>query len=438
MPVLALPTLAIPRRTMLITAVSAAVIMGDSMIYNVLPARMEAFGVSVALVGVLLSANRVVRLASNSLAAWALERFGIVTPLTVAIVIAIATTTTYGLARGFALLLAARVLWGAAFSVFRLTGYMVVIEESRDTDRGRMMGFYTSGVRSGSIFGVLAGGLLFDLTGKTASFLVMATLGLLAFPAVAALKGTTPESRTARTAGLAAPRRDALRPGYGSRDRSGGKREWLWDFLVSPVPELLPVERRRLLTACFTYFSFHLVMNGVLVGSLGFFLSQRFPSGLTVLGIALGVATLNGFLISTRWIAGLGAPFFGYLGDRHGREKVVALAIPVCMIGLVLLVFPMAFGAAIAWLPVAFAAVAAAITALDSTVGGLAPPHRRARVLSRYATWQDTGSAIGPLAAYAVLGVASLTLVYLAGAVVLAIALVMFLSVFQLSVASRS
>ena len=156
------------------------------------------------------------------------------------------------------------------------------------------------------------------------------------------------------------------------------------------------------------------------------------------MGIALGVATLNGFLISTKLIAGLGSPFFGYLGDRHGREKVVALAIPVCMIGLVLLVFPMGFGAAIAWLPISFAAVSAAITALDSTVGGLAPPHRRTKVLSRYATWQDTGSAIGPLAAYAVLGVASLTFVYLAGAVVLAIALVMFLSVFQLSVASRS
>lgn len=143
-------------------------------------------------------------------------------------------------------------------------------------------------------------------------------------------------------------------------------------------------------------------------------------------------------MISTKLIAGLGSPFFGYLADRHGREKVVALAIPVCIIGLVLLVFPMGFGAAIAWLPIAFAAVSAAITALDSTVGGLAPPHRRAKVLSRYATWQDTGSAIGPLAAYAVIGAASLTFVYMAGAVILAITLVIYLSVFRLSPSSRS
>lgn len=423
---------------MLMTAVSAAVIMGDSMIYNVLPSRVEAFGVSVGLVGVLLSANRVVRLASNSLAAWALERFGIVAPLTVAIVIAIGTTATYGVGRGFAVLVAARVLWGVAFSVFRLTGYMVVIEESRDSNRGRIMGFFTSGVRSGSIFGVLAGGMLFDVAGKTASFLVMAGFGLLALPAVAALRRHPGGEPRALAASSTMTPSDSSRDDAKPRDRTDGKREWLWNILVSPVPELSVGERRRVLTLCFTYFCFHLVMNGVLVGSLGYLLSQRLPSGATIVGVALGVATLNGFLISTRWITGLAAPYFGYLGDRHGREKIVAGAIPVCVIGLTLLAIPGTFGAAVVWLPLAFGAVAAAVTALDSTIGGLAPPRRRARVMSRYATWQDVGSAIGPLAAYAVIGFASLTLVYLTGAAVLVVALGVFLTVFRLSARDRA
>ncbi len=433
-PIIVLPALTVPRRVMFMTAVSAAVIMGDSMIYNVLPSGVEAFGVSVGLVGVLLSANRVVRLASNSLAAWALERFGIIAPLTVAIVIAIATTAMYGVGRGFVVLVAARMMWGVAFSVFRLTGYMVVIEESRDANRGRIMGFFTSGVRTGSIFGVLAGGLLFDVAGKTASFLVMAGLGLLALPAIAALR---------RSSGAAvapsAPQSSSTDDGDSSvtpietRER-GGKRERLWDFLVSPVPELSLEERRRVLTVCFTYFCFHLVMNGVLVGSLGYLMSQRLPSGATIMGVALGIATLNGFLISTRWIVGLAAPIFGYVGDRHGREKVVIGALPVCVVGLALLAVPSAFTAAVVWLPLAFGAVAAAITALDSTIGGLAPRHRRARVMSRYATWQDVGSAIGPLAAYAVLDFASLTLVYLTGAAVLVVALAVFSFVFRAQV----
>ena len=54
---------------MFMTMIMGAVILGDSMIYNVLPTGVESFGVSVSLVGVLLSANRVVRFVSNTVAA---------------------------------------------------------------------------------------------------------------------------------------------------------------------------------------------------------------------------------------------------------------------------------------------------------------------------------------------------------------------------------
>jgi hypothetical protein len=48
-------------------------ILGDSMIYNVLPTGVDFFGVSVGLVGVLLSANRIVGFVSKTLAARVLE-----------------------------------------------------------------------------------------------------------------------------------------------------------------------------------------------------------------------------------------------------------------------------------------------------------------------------------------------------------------------------
>ena len=113
------------------TAVLSATIMGDSMLYNVLPSRVEAFGISVALVGVLLSANRIVRLISNFVAAWAIERFGIRGPLLASVLLALGTTVTYGTATWFWLLLLARLVWGITFSVFRLSGYLVVLDESR-------------------------------------------------------------------------------------------------------------------------------------------------------------------------------------------------------------------------------------------------------------------------------------------------------------------
>ena len=50
------------------------------------------------------------------------------------------------------------------------------------------MGFYTSGARTGSIIECWWGGLLFDIVGKTVSFLAVAAFGLLsAIPTIIAL-----------------------------------------------------------------------------------------------------------------------------------------------------------------------------------------------------------------------------------------------------------
>lgn len=410
------------------TAVASATIMGDSMLYNVLPSRVEAFGVSVALVGVLLSANRVVRLFSNSVAAWAIERFGMRGPLLGSVLLALGTTVTYGTASWFWVLLLARLLWGMTFSVFRLSGYLVVLDESVEGNRGRLMGFFTSGMRTGSIVGVLLGGLLFDVTGRATSFLVIAALGLTGLPAALALvRGQVSFGRVVRSsdhsdgAALRIEKPDANAVG------DAGLRRRIWDVLISSAPELDAGQRRLILSASFTFFSFQLVMNGVLISSLGYFLNQSIGTEAAIVGVVIGVATLNGALISLRWLSGLAAPYFGHLGDRYGRGRILAVALPVCLVALVLLASPVPFWIVVAWLPFAFGATAASITALDSFVGGMAPPARRAQIMSRYATWQDSGSAIGPLLAFAVLGFTSLTFVYLGGAVLLAFALGLFL-----------
>ena len=186
---------------------------------------------------------------------------------------------------------------------------------------------------------------------------------------------------------------------------------------MSPVPELTRFQRRQILTACITYFAFLTVMSGIPVGSMGYFLSQKLPDGLTIAGVAIGIATLNGVIISTRWATGVAAPYFGYLGDRHGREGVVLVAIPICLVSL--LALPGSLLATVLFLPLAFAATGASITALDATVGALASANRRATVMSMYATWQDVGSAIRPLVAYAALGFTSLMLVGIGGAVLM-------------------
>jgi MFS family permease len=446
---------------MLVTAVAAATIMGDSMLYNVLPSQVEAFSISVGLVGVLLSANRLVRLVSNLVAAWAMERFGMRGPLLASVFLALGTTVAYGTAPWFSVLLLARLVWGMTFSVFRLSGYLVVLEESADGSRGRLMGFFTSGMRIGSIIGVLLGGLLFDVTGRTISFLLIAAIGLVGLPAALALlksghaavigrasasdgagnelphadstqSPAAPQERDKKSLQGQSPDHSSSATALSSVDPSGHATlsEKLWDLLISKAPELSFRQRRMILTANFTYFCFHLVMNGVLISSLGYFLNLRLGAGAAIAGIVIGIATLNGLLISTRWISGLSAPYFGHIGDKYGRARILAVSIPICLVALLLLAFSPSLWLIVAWLPMAFAATAASITALDSLVGGLAPERRRAQIMSRYATWQDSGSALGPLIVFAVLEytTSSFVFVYLGGATLLAFAFVVFLA----------
>lgn len=415
-----------PRRVLLVTAIVGAVIMGDSMLYNVLPSQVTAFGVPIGLVGVLLSANRFVRIASNPMAAWVFDRFGLDRPLLVAIVLSVGTTVAYGAGEGFAVLLVARILWGVCYSLLRLGGYLVVLEGSRETNRGRMMGFFSGGQRAGSVVGVLLGGLLFDLTGRATSFFIVAGLGLLSLPLPFALGRDESAGAEAAQATDRGIEYTAPSPHDSARGRSR-----LWDMLVSPVPELNRRRLHQLFAADFTFFSFHLVLNGVLVSTLGFYLNQELGDGVTVAGVLVGVATLNGVLLATDWIATMFAPFLGHLSDRFGRERVLLLAAPICLLGLGLLAYPVLLWLTLLWLPVAFVATAASLTSLDALVGGLAPLHRRAQVMSRYASWQDVGSAIGPLLAYAVIDFVSLTVVYVVGALLLSGAYALFIAAFK-------
>lgn len=405
--------------------------MGDSMIYIVLPARLDLFGVSVTLAGVLLSANRVIRLASNQWAAWLIDRFGMGRPLLTAVVVAIGTTVAYGVAPWFVALLIARILWGITFSVFRLSGYLVLLGESADGNRGRLFGVFNSGMRSGSLIGVLLGGLLFDLTGRQASFLIIAGFGLAAIPAAIVLIGRGATTRAVPEASnTSSPETNVSSDiATDTPGRSIGQR--VTDVLISSAPELRIHERRMILASSFTYFCLQLAMNGVLVSSLGYFLNQRIGTEAAIAGVVVGVASINAVMTSTRWFAGLAGPLFGHVSDKFGRARILSVTLPVCITILLVLASPINLWLALIWLPVAFMATAAWVTALDSLVGGLAPSNRRAQIMSRYATWQDTGSAIGPLVAFAVLGYTSLSLVYLSGAALLVIALIVFLLVIR-------
>jgi len=419
----------VPLRIVLITAIVAAVIMGDSMLYNVLPAQTAAFGISVASVGILLSANRIVRLISNSVAPFIIQRFGIYIPLYICVVVSIGTTITYGSTDIFLVLLISRLMWGICYSIFRLVGFITVLENSYDDIRGRCMGVLDGGGRSGGVIGVLFGGLLFDLYGRGTSFFVIGMLGALGLPLVYLLSRTVSNLETMEGTQSQEPMRsnETNNELYGLEQRSWHVK--FVEILIAYTPELNKWDQFKILVCNTTYFTYHMVMNGVLVSTIGLFMFQRLGEGWLFIGIFFGIATVNGMILGLRWISGLSAPFLGYIGDKVGREKILIVSTPLCIISLLLLALPIPTWISIIWLPLAFLATIAASTSLDAMVGGLAPVNRRANVMSRYATWQDLGSAIGPIVAFSILTFTSLSTIYFLGASLLSVAIIMLVLV---------
>ncbi|MCZ6708098.1 MAG: MFS transporter, partial [Chloroflexi bacterium] len=174
----------IPLPVLVVCGALAASLLGDSMLYAVMPSRPDDWGLSIGLVGILLSANRLVRLVSNTLAAHVFTRLGPRIPVGAAMVLAVATTATYGWATPFWVLLLARLTWGLSWSMLRLGAWWTVLDEATDANRGFLMGVYSAVARSGSMVGVVAGGILTDAIGHRWTltiFAIVTALGGLAW-----------------------------------------------------------------------------------------------------------------------------------------------------------------------------------------------------------------------------------------------------------------
>ena len=363
---------------------TAATLLGDSLLYAVLPTIYGALGLELWMVGVLLSANRFVRLLTNALAGRVVERIGVGLPFMAAILLGAATTAGYALG-GFALLLVARLLWGLCWSFLRIGGLIAALDAADVDQRGYYLGFFNGTARLGTLTAVLVGGLMTDWVGFGTTTLVFGAATLLAG---VALIGT-------HLPGAEAARGRAPDEGAHPHTRDGAR---VW----------------ALHAAAF--------LNGaagtvVVVATLGLLLVERFGTEVAVMGVVLGVASFNGILLGARFALDLvWAPAAGHFSDRLGRGPVLL----VTSVSAALALFGLAQEGGLAWTAglaiCAFIAGTALRAALDALAGDLAPPQGRARALSHYATWADLGAATGPFAAYQLVGWIGLEGVYLASA----------------------
>ncbi len=368
---------------------TAAVIMGDSLMYVVLPVAAvdfgihEHFGLSAAFwIGLALSINRFVRLVSNALAASVYQRFGVRWPFVVSVAVGALTTLAYGFGSGPVSLLVARAVWGVSYSHMRLAALLTAFEVGASTMRGRLVGFFNSGQRLGSLIAVTGGALLFQLTSREVTFAALAGFGLVGMLIAARAPNLKPERIRAS--------------GGGPRSRLN-----LWDLAVSRLPESGRGLRLPLLSISLMRFAATFAANGLAIATVAPYLAEFADDNERVLGGSLAVVTLAGFLIGFRWLSdlGLGVPL-GHLSDRIGRRRSIAYGMIAVFTLLALIGALDSLAGAIVGIPLLFLAAVGVNTALDAAIGETSPDSARAAVMGRYSTWLDLGAALGPFTGF--------------------------------------
>ncbi len=370
------------RSVLRVGAVMALALLGDALLYLALPAYAERLGLPLWTVGILLSANRVVRLATNDGAAWGFSRVGRRSLVVAASVGAVVTTSLYGLTIFFPVLLLARLAWGACYSVLRLGGLLTVLETSTPRTRGRLVGLFQAMSRSGPMIGVALGGFALAQLGYHTTFLLLALVTSLGVALAWGLPRIQP---------LPLPVRPA------------------WRAHIFGERRLVAVKSAALCNG--------LAFQGIVAPTVVLALAAS--------GMTDGATQLGGVLVGLRSASDmlLAAPL-GHLSDRLGRGRILPVLVALEAVAIAALAAGLSLGVALVvglFLGL-FLLSTATGTVADAAAGDLASGADRAQVMSSYATWLDLGAAIGPVLGLAIVGFSSLSAAYLTGAGVLALA----------------
>jgi len=339
-----------------VASATALSLLGDQALYALLPIYFQELGLVPFQVGLLLSANRWIRLLTNHLAERLVRTDASTLLLVLSFLLGALLTFCYAISQSFLMLLVARLLWGLCWSFIRHISMMTVATQTAREQMGQMMGFYNGISRTGSIAGILLGGILFDTVGFQLTFLIFGVISLIAVPL-----GLQSQRGTFHSEKLAQWKHDESGVGF------------------------------RAMMIC--GFSLGCVGPGLIASTLGFVLASRYGSELTIAGIVLGIATVNGLLLGSRWVLdSLGAPFLGAFADRIGLRRSSLIFFFAGTLALCFLSITSSLPTLVTGILIFFFSA----TTLQAVITGEAGK-QGSRVYARFASSSDIGAAVGPL-----------------------------------------
>jgi DHA1 family inner membrane transport protein len=187
------------------SAILSLALLGDALIYAVLPAYAEDFGLTLPWVGVMLSANRFVRVFAYGLIARMTHAIGVRNMCLAAAILATLSTALYGLGEGPAVILFARILWGLTYAALILVTLVYSVEYRAQV--GLRVGVGRAIQRTGPILALFGGAWLVGLVGPNDTFLILAIPTALAIPIALTLpKHHASETRDDKPPALGRPK----------------------------------------------------------------------------------------------------------------------------------------------------------------------------------------------------------------------------------------
>ena len=146
-------------------------LLGDALIYAILPLYAEDFGLTIPMVGILLAANRIVRIFIYTLISKLVTRFGARALCILAAIMATVSTYLYGISTGFFPLLCARILWGIAYAILLLSTLAYAV--TKKSEAGTRIGTSQAIQRIGPIISLITGTWLVSIVSPNNVFLIL-------------------------------------------------------------------------------------------------------------------------------------------------------------------------------------------------------------------------------------------------------------------------
>ena len=392
--------LRLPPFPITITSLSvAAALLGDAMLYVVMPSRPELWHISIFQVGILLSVNRLVRLFTNPASSYIVARFGVYQPFQWSLLASLGVLAGYALSSSFTLLVLARLAWGACWSTLRLVSQWIASDQSNERNVGFNLASNASLIRIGSIGGAIFGGILSDYLGYKVTFGIFGILTILSWLVWRNASSYRTKSIVEQT------------------------KEERHNFL-----RLL--KNLDILLIGVSGLAVGIVISGLMSASLGHFVRSNFGTDFSLLIIPFTVTAYTGLMLGFRSFAEVFVgPFGGYISDRYGRLKVLVISVALSSVGLLLVGVTEDILFTTIMLLLIFGAGVLLTVQLLPLVSVVAEQNSRSGVFSVYNTFQDFGSALGPLIGLSLVSAKYLSLLYQSSSVLLVI--LVLLLVFQ-------